>query len=458
VTSRIMQSILSTSVIISFIYIGQINNSFIFYYSLKGLFSKSGTAFGFNLWQGLQQMHQAKLFKLYYLILIWSGIFPYLKVFLLLGLKYWRNIDLRQRIYWMTILARLSLWSIIDVCLVAFICIIVSIHEEVNISGFLHYNKNEIVNVEVVPLLGVLYLCLGLLLSQCMSVWAISHLFKKHHHNDLEPLHNRSYLWPIPPCGRANEAAPSNACHHSDQHERFIHYNTSFVRILFFLILLLLVVFIWLIIHSPIIIVKSSLLRIHHTQHTVSLTQAVHHLFTSSNTLTGYCLASIITLLIVLLPLVQYTLMIVLAITLNRTCPWQHLSSCRLPYRLLRVINILSHFASLEVFLVTIVVVSREVGQLISHERGLREFMSVHVQVLPGLYVLLMCVVLLGGCRVFMQDLVLVKDTGVGTVDDVSSGNCLDIATSSGAAGVGGGDAVTTTYFQLSQIPEEVVI
>ena len=393
------------TVVVALTFFGQTRDSFVLHYQLQGMFHRSGSAFGYNLWQGLRRIYKAKLYKLYYLVTFWSGIFPYLKVAVLLGIVYCHFlIKSVYPVQLMTWIARVSVWSLIDVWVVALVCIIMTIHEEVKVSSFLRQVKTEDVEVEAVPLRGVVYLFGGLLLSQMCSVWYLHYCqqcrYREHPCQCLKHinLHERREItgygtipmsgYTYQPLHRVYDSAPQT----ETKTER-----TSAAALSIIAVPCLLTFLIWGIAYIPIFEIKCDVMRYHHFRHSYSLYQAFIRLHESSDDLTRHILAPICTFFVIVLPCTQYLLLIVVAAVVRFSTS---ISVSRID-QAIDLINTIAHFSSLEVFLFTVIILAREVGDLASHVDVLRKFIKVYVIVLPGVYYVLSCLLLLGCCKIF---------------------------------------------------------
>jgi uncharacterized paraquat-inducible protein A len=159
--------------------IGQQSNSFSIQYSI-GLLKARGITYKYNLWDGLQRLRDDKLYVIYWFLLMWSGIFPYLKFgILLISVYAFKNPCRVNMLQWISFFGK---WSFADIWTVVFICF--SIHLD---GRFQVLHTEAHAHIQAVALDGAGVFLLGVLFSQLFTIGLL--LYYKSHMS-LEPQFN----------------------------------------------------------------------------------------------------------------------------------------------------------------------------------------------------------------------------------------------------------------------------
>lgn len=109
--------------VMGLIWAGQFLTSFSMYYSVP-LYDIDGVVFKYGMWDGVRELYKQKLYGVATIILFWSGIWPHFKLLLLMILN-WVPASSKKKLVWYQWLSEFGKWSLVDVWVVALLCIIV---------------------------------------------------------------------------------------------------------------------------------------------------------------------------------------------------------------------------------------------------------------------------------------------------------------------------------------------
>lgn len=142
--------------------LGQQSNSFSIEYSIDIVKAK-GVTYSYNLWDGLHKLHDDKLYVIYTFLLMWSGIFPYLKIaILLISVCVLKNQSRINMLQWLGFFGK---WSFADIWTIVLLSL--SINLDGNYS-ILHTAVR--VYLQAVALDGARVFLIGIMLSQIFTI------------------------------------------------------------------------------------------------------------------------------------------------------------------------------------------------------------------------------------------------------------------------------------------------
>jgi uncharacterized paraquat-inducible protein A len=113
---------------------GQLQYSFSIDYNINPL-NINGSTFKYNLWNGIQKLLEEKLYFISILLIIYSGIWPYIKLILVLVLSFTDVASDKYRIWLLNTISTLGKWSTLDVWVVLIIIVTININGKYNVMG-----------------------------------------------------------------------------------------------------------------------------------------------------------------------------------------------------------------------------------------------------------------------------------------------------------------------------------
>jgi hypothetical protein len=142
---------------------GQLQYSFSIDYNINPL-NINGSTFKYNLWNGIQKLLEEKLYFISILLIIYSGIWPYIKLILVLVLSFTDVASDKYRIWLLNTISTLGKWSTLDVWVVLIIIVTININGKYNVMGI-----DVDILLEVIAMKGVYIYFIGIVLSQLLS-------------------------------------------------------------------------------------------------------------------------------------------------------------------------------------------------------------------------------------------------------------------------------------------------
>ena len=149
---------------------GQLQYSFSIDYNINPL-NINGSTFKYNLWNGIQKLIEEKLYFISILLIIYSGIWPYIKLILVLVLSFTDVASDKYRIWLLNTISTLGKWSTLDVWVVLIIIVTININGKYNVMGI-----DVDILLEVIAMKGVYIYFIGIVLSQLLSQIAIHYV------------------------------------------------------------------------------------------------------------------------------------------------------------------------------------------------------------------------------------------------------------------------------------------
>jgi len=131
-----------------------------------------GKTYAYNMWRGVYQLYKDGAGALAFVVFIWSGIFPYVKLILITLIDKRSHSTTKVSRKW-SILSTLSKWSFLDVWIVAITVLCVRIHivkdQTLLNIGFYKETFKLIIWTQAVALPGVYYFSMALIFSQILG-------------------------------------------------------------------------------------------------------------------------------------------------------------------------------------------------------------------------------------------------------------------------------------------------
>lgn len=363
--------------IVALLLTGQLLNTFKIDYSVE-ILNVSGSTFQYNLWGSLSKLWSEELYFLYFFLFLWSGIGPFAKLGLLfLTVVYPLNKITRWKCFHR--LGHLGVWSFADIWVVVMICIVLDLDETIDFDG-----AEVTAHLQVTALSGAGVLFFGLFLSQVVNIVAIQW----------------TNPFPTPSLGYYRVVVSNEAEEEEDNSDDEVMHIESlvchkvssssvlkwFVRVAYLSILLF--VFIGMF-TMPIYEIKYVVMKNHISVERYSIAEGLLRLRVSNDFVGKYLLLSTSVVLVIMLPLILHLIVFRL---LAAPITMKKLASVD------RLLEVVTHFSSLEVFLVSSIFVSYELGSLLTH-LALGKYLSIEINILPQLFVYLTGLVILGAVK-----------------------------------------------------------
>lgn len=145
---------------IALLTVGQLMTSFAVWWGIPAL-KKEGITYQYSLWDGIIKLYDDNIYIVATMLLLWSGIWPHLKLLLLCLFSWITRRDARARLKAFEWLAAMGKWSFLDVWVVSLIVIAIRLDGDFLLLGF-----NANIWFQAVAEIGVYVFFVSILLSQ----------------------------------------------------------------------------------------------------------------------------------------------------------------------------------------------------------------------------------------------------------------------------------------------------
>ena len=424
--------------IISLLLVGQLKYTFMIEYGVEML-NISGSSFKYNLWGSLRKLWDEQLYFLYTFLFLFSGVWPYLKLVLLTGCVLFNREDggtftnnNQMKLKYVNWIACLGIWSFADIWVVVMISIVLNDNKTIHIDD----NTSVTATLEVTPLDGVVVLFCGLFLSQLLNIlvlyWGQSLGLASSASQGAYAQLSRG-LTTNDDLDEEFENGVESDVHGvgnkvNDWHT-LMNWLTKYrwcQTLIHCLYLMVLVFFIVGLFKLPLYEIKYIVMKNYISTSQFTVFGGVMHLKTiidetnaaaddgeTTNTIMGqYFLYVISMIFVIVLPLLQQVLLALLWFipslftryvadnnnNNNNLLLLAYCSSSSYQYHLHRCLHLVSHFASMEVFLISSLFVSYELGSLLNN-LALGKYLSIEITLLSEFYIYFCSVLVLGGVK-----------------------------------------------------------
>lgn len=153
--------------VVAFILVGQLKYTFVIEYSVEVL-NVTGSSFHYNLWGSLNKLWEEELYFLYMFLFIFSGLWPFVKLVMLTAIVLF-PFTRQRRLLYLDWIAAVGVWSFADIWVVVMISIILNAEKSIMIDA----DTSVTAVLQVTPLEGCVILFFGLLFSQLINIAAI---------------------------------------------------------------------------------------------------------------------------------------------------------------------------------------------------------------------------------------------------------------------------------------------
>jgi hypothetical protein len=376
--------------VIAFLLVGQLKYTFIIEYSVEVL-NVTGSSFHYNLWGSLSKLWDEELYFLYAFLLIWSGLWPFLKLLLLtILIVYPFSNDFKLR--YLDWIATLGVWSFADIWVVVMISIVLNAQKTINIDE----STSITAELQVTPLDGVIILFFGLFLSQLINIGAI---FWYHSKSTSASLGAYTPL-------ALSATSEGDGTHDNEDHDfpfyccclKFLSPKQREVIdwLAKFSYITLLIFFFVGMFFLPILKINYVVMKKYDSVSEYSVFSGIMHLekvvseSQGEGKLGQYFLFLISMIFVVVFPIVQQAGVAFIwglpQLSANYAADMGLFTSPKTIRRINRLMEVISHFCSLEVFLVSCFFVSHELGSLLSN-LALGKYLTIEITILPQFYV-----------------------------------------------------------------------
>ena len=408
--NQLLISIIILLSIIIFLLIGQLKYTFKIEYEVE-ILNVKGSSFHYNLWDSLTKLWNEKLYFLYFFLFIFSGIWPYIKLLLLyyiiimLSGTYNEDsiiIKMKKKLKYLNWIADIGIWSFADIWVVVMISIVlnenktISIDEETTITA----------NLQVTPLDGVIVLFFGLFLSQLLNVIAI-YWIQYYSSIDLS-MTEYSSLGNIDSDDDYDSVLDDNneSFNMECQLCQFMMKKSIWCkRLCHVLYLTLQLFFVFGLFYLPLYEIKYEVIKQYTSVNQYTVFSGIMHLLKvlqesdndNNNTKGQYFLFVISIIFVVVFPLLEQ-LLVSLTWFIPQLSSKSTLVNLKNMFvsskKILPVLEFISHFCSLIVFLISSLFVSFELGSLLKN-LALGKYLSIEIKILPAFYIYFLGVVVL---------------------------------------------------------------